>query len=47
MFVDAGLSQFRSEPREYRIKELLALAKPGFVVYPRCGLQGVARTLVL
>jgi cytidine deaminase len=26
VFVDAGLSQFRPEPREYRIKELLALA---------------------
>jgi len=25
VFVDAGLSQFRPEPREYRIKELLAL----------------------
>ncbi len=26
VFVDAGLPQFRPEPREYRIKELLALA---------------------
>ena len=25
VFVDAGIPQFRPEPREYRIKELLAL----------------------